>query len=93
MRNQDPLHGITLKMVVTQLVDKLGWEALNQRISLNCFSKDPSISSSLKFLRKTPWAREKVEALYLSCYLSEQKKEDAKVVENIWLKKSTAEDK
>jgi uncharacterized protein (DUF2132 family) len=92
MRNQDPLQGVTLKMVVTQLVDKLGWEALNQRISLNCFSKDPSISSSLKFLRKTPWAREKVEALYLSCDLSRQKEAISKA-ENIWLKKSPTEDK
>jgi len=62
---QDPLHGVTLKMVVTQLVEKFGWEELGRRINIKCFTSDPSISSSLKFLRKTPWAREKVEALYL----------------------------
>lgn len=65
MRNQDPLHGITLKMIVTQLEEKYGWEELGRRINIKCFTNDPSINSSLKFLRKTPWAREKVEALYL----------------------------
>jgi len=63
--NRDPLHGVTLKMMVTQLSEHYGWEELAKKIRINCFSKDPSISSSLKFLRKTPWAREKVEALYL----------------------------
>lgn len=64
-RKQDPLHGITLKMVVTQLEEKFGWEELGQRINIKCFKNDPSINSSLKFLRKTPWARKKVEELYL----------------------------
>lgn len=64
-RKQDPLHGITLKMIVTELEDKYGWEELGRRIKIKCFTTDPSISSSLKFLRKTPWARQKVEALYL----------------------------
>jgi len=63
--NQDPLHGITLKMMLTELVEKHGWEELGKRIKINCFSKDPSFNSSLKFLRKTPWARKKVENLYL----------------------------
>ena len=62
---QDPLHGITLKMVVTRLVEKYGWEELGRRIKIKCFTSDPSIASSLKFLRKTPWARQQVEALYL----------------------------
>ncbi len=62
---QDPLHGITLKMIVTELEQKLGWQELGQQINIKCFTNDPSISSSLKFLRKTPWARSKVEALYL----------------------------
>jgi len=66
IRKQDPLHGISLKMIVTELVEKFGWEELGTRIKINCFISDPSISSSLKFLRKTPWARDKVEALYLS---------------------------
>lgn len=65
MRNQDPLHGITLKMIVTELEEKYGWEELGRRIKIKCFTHEPSINSSLKFLRKTPWAREKVEALYL----------------------------
>jgi len=59
------MHGVTLKMVVSELVEKLGWEELGSRIKIKCFTTDPSISSSLKFLRKTPWARQKVEALYL----------------------------
>jgi len=65
VRKQDPLHGITLKVIVTQLEEKYGWEELGKRINIKCFTNDPSINSSLKFLRKTPWAREKVEALYL----------------------------
>jgi uncharacterized protein (DUF2132 family) len=65
MPSADPLHGVTLKMVVTTLVEHYGWQELGQRIKIKCFTHDPSISSSLKFLRKTPWAREKVEALYL----------------------------
>ena len=64
-RQQDPLHGITLKMVVTRLEEKYGWEELGKRINIKCFTSDPSLSSSLKFLRKTEWARAKVEALYL----------------------------
>lgn len=64
-KNQDPLHGITLKMIVTQLAEYYGWKALAENININCFKSDPSIKSSLKFLRKTPWAREKVEQLYL----------------------------
>ena len=62
---QDPMHGVTLKMVVTRLEEKYGWEELGNRINIKCFTNDPSISSSLKFLRRTPWAREKVEKLYL----------------------------
>ncbi len=65
VRKQDPLHGITLKTIVTQLEEKYGWEELGKRINIKCFTNDPSINSSLKFLRKTPWARKKVEDLYL----------------------------
>lgn len=61
----DPLHGITLKMIITRLQEKYGWEELGRRIKIKCFTNDPSLSSSLKFLRKTPWARQKIEALYL----------------------------
>lgn len=62
----NPLHGVTLEQVVTRLVADYGWEGLAERININCFKSDPSIKSSLKFLRKTPWAREKVEALYIA---------------------------
>ncbi|MDH3325136.1 MAG: VF530 family protein [Gammaproteobacteria bacterium] len=62
---QDPLHGITLKVIVTRLAQEYGWVELGNRINIKCFTSDPSINSSLKFLRKTPWARLKVEALYL----------------------------
>lgn len=65
-RSQDALHGVTLKMVVTRLLEIYGWEELGRRINIKCFTNDPSISSSLKFLRKTPWARQKVETLYLN---------------------------
>lgn len=65
IRKQDPLHGITLKMIVTQLEERYGWEELGKRINIKCFTNDPGINSSLKFLRKTPWARKKVEELYL----------------------------
>ena len=60
----DPLHGVTLKMMLERLVDYLGWEEMSRRIGIRCFSNDPSIKSSLKFPRKTPWARNKVEELY-----------------------------
>jgi uncharacterized protein (DUF2132 family) len=59
------LHGVTLEMMLTRLVEQLGWEALGSLINIKCFTQDPSIKSSLTFLRRTPWAREKVERLYL----------------------------
>jgi len=65
-RKQDPLHGVTLQMMVTRLVEAYGWEGLGRQIRIKCFTHDPSISSSLKFLRRTPWARQQVEALYLN---------------------------
>ncbi len=61
----NPLHGITLEKILTDLVKKYGWEKLGLWIRIKCFNEDPSIKSSLKFLRTTPWAREKVEKLYL----------------------------
>jgi uncharacterized protein (DUF2132 family) len=63
-QRHNPLHGLTLETIVTALVAHFGWEELAGRIPIRCFSTDPSISSSLKFLRKTPWARDKVEGLY-----------------------------
>ena len=64
----NPLHGITLEQVVTKLVEHYGWGELAERININCFKSDPSIKSSLKFLRKTQWARDKVEQLYISTF-------------------------
>ncbi len=61
----NPLHGKTLEMILQQLVSQYGWQALGSRIRIKCFNENPSISSSLKFLRKTPWARKKVEELYV----------------------------
>lgn len=65
----NPLHGITLEQIVTRLVDHYGWDALARKININCFKSAPSVKSSLKFLRKTPWAREQVEKLYLSTFI------------------------
>ncbi|MDY7218628.1 VF530 family protein [Denitrificimonas sp. JX-1] len=64
----DPLHGLTLAAILERLVAHFGWELLAQQININCFKTDPSIKSSLKFLRKTQWARDKVETLYISTF-------------------------
>ena len=66
----NPLHGLTLENLLVKLVGHHGWEGLAQQISINCFRNDPSVKSSLKFLRRTPWAREQVEQLYLSTFKS-----------------------
>jgi uncharacterized protein (DUF2132 family) len=65
---RNPMHGITLETVVEKLVDYYGWEQLANRISINCFKNDPSVKSTLKFLRRTPWAREQVENLYVATF-------------------------
>ena len=62
---RNPLHGVTLEAMVTALADYFGWQGLGERIPVRCFQSEPSVASSLKFLRKTPWAREKTEGLYL----------------------------
>ena len=62
----NPLHGKTLKQILHSLVERFGWDELGRRIDIRCFNSDPSVASSLKFLRRTPWAREKVEKLYLA---------------------------
>ena len=72
---RNPLHGLTLEAIVTALMEAYGWQGLDERIPLRCFAFEPSIKSSLKLLRKTPWAREKVEGLYLYL-LREQKREE-----------------
>jgi uncharacterized protein (DUF2132 family) len=64
-QHRNPLHGVTLEAVVSALVAHYGWPGLGERVPVRCFTHDPSVASSLKFLRKTPWAREKVEGLYL----------------------------
>lgn len=64
--SNDPLHGVTLEMQINSLVAQYGWAELASRININCFKSDPSVKSSLKFLRRTPWARAEVEALYLA---------------------------
>lgn len=66
LRKMDPLHGITLEKIVTELVEEFGFERLGKLIPINCFIHEPSVKSSLKFLRKTPWARAKVEDLYIN---------------------------
>ena len=65
MISKDPLHGKTLETIVTALVNHFGWEELGQLIKINCFNSTPGVKSSLTFLRKTPWARKKVEDLYI----------------------------
>ena len=64
----NPLHGITLEKLLTRLVEHYGWQALGRRVKINCFNNDPSIKSSLKFLRRTQWARDEVESLYVETF-------------------------
>jgi uncharacterized protein (DUF2132 family) len=63
---RDPLHGITLEKILNRLVERFGWEEMGNRIPIRCFQNDPSVKSSLTFLRKTPWARQRVEAWYIA---------------------------
>lgn len=70
----DPLHGVTLQMVLERLVERYGWQDLAERIAIRCFESDPSVKSSLVFLRRTPWAREKVEKLYLRAFHSKPRR-------------------
>ena len=65
LQPRNPLHGITLERIVNELVAAIGWEAMGREVPIRCFTHDPSVSSSLKFLRRTPWARARVESLYL----------------------------
>lgn len=65
-QTNNPLHGVTLEQIVNRLVEFYGWDVLAKRIDINCFKSDPSVKSSLKFLRKSPWARQKVETLFLA---------------------------
>jgi uncharacterized protein (DUF2132 family) len=70
----NPLHGVTLEKIVVSLVEHYGWNELATKININCFKSDPSVKSSLKFLRKTPWAREQVEKLYIATVVPRSKK-------------------
>ena len=68
MSSNDPLHGLTLQAILAALVERIGWEGLAREVDVRCFKHEPSIKSSLKFLRKTPWARQKVEALFVQLH-------------------------
>ena len=68
MSSNDPLHGLTLQAILAALVERIGWEGLAREVDVRCFKHEPSIKSSLTFLRKTPWARQKVEALYVQMH-------------------------
>lgn len=72
---RNPLHGITLERMLTEMVEHLGWAKMGARIPIRCFTSDPSIKSSLGFLRKTPWARAKVEAMYLSMVRAHERRQ------------------
>jgi uncharacterized protein (DUF2132 family) len=82
--SHDPLHGVTLEMQVNALVARYGWSELGERIKINCFRKDPSVKSSLKFLRRTPWARAEVEALYLDSLSDDASAERDEPAFNPW---------
>ncbi len=71
----NPLHGLTLAKIVERLVEHYGWEGMAQRVDINCFKNDPSVKSSLTFLRRTQWARNKVEALYVSTFAKRSPRE------------------
>ena len=72
--NKEPLHGVTLEQIVNSLVACYGWDGLGRRIDIDCFNSQPSVRSSLKFLRKAPWARKKVENLYLDMKMDERER-------------------
>jgi len=76
-QSNNPLHGLTLAKVVTRLVEHYGWDGMARRIDINCFKSDPSVKSSLKFLRKTQWARDKVEDLYISTFVKQSPQDNA----------------
>ncbi|CAM3642493.1 VF530 family DNA-binding protein [Klebsiella grimontii] len=80
----DPLHGITLEALLNALVAQYGWAELAKRININCFKSDPSIKSSLKFLRRTPWARKEVEALYIDSLSGDETAKEDAPADNPW---------
>ncbi|MCU5772435.1 VF530 family protein [Erwiniaceae bacterium BAC15a-03b] len=82
--SNDPLHGVTLEAIVNALVARYGWAELAKRININCFKSDPSVKSSLKFLRRTPWARQEVEALYIDSLSEPQTTRDQLPADSPW---------
>ncbi|PIF22006.1 VF530 family protein [Candidatus Pantoea floridensis] len=83
-RSKDPLHGVTLEMQINALVAHYGWDKLGKLININCFKSDPSVKSSLKFLRRTPWARAEVEALYLDSLDDFRSENEGDIAPNPW---------
>lgn len=81
---KDPLHGVTLEALLNALVANYGWEKLGKEVNINCFKSDPSIKSSLKFLRRTPWARTEVETLYLNMIEERQERQERTGDESPW---------
>ncbi|MCT4706543.1 VF530 family protein [Enterobacteriaceae bacterium H11S18] len=82
--SKDPLHGVTLEALLNALVAQYGWEELAKRININCFKSDPSVKSSLKFLRRTPWARKEVEELYLDSLEEQAVKQQEASADSPW---------
>ncbi|WP_428946144.1 VF530 family DNA-binding protein [Pantoea sp. FN060301] len=82
--SKDPLHGVTLEAIINALVARYGWEVMASRIKINCFKSDPSVKSSLKFLRRTPWARAEVEALYIESLTDKAVSENVPAEEDPW---------
>lgn len=88
---KDPLHGVTLEALLNRLVARFGWEQLAKRININCFKSDPSIKSSLKFLRRTPWARKEVEDLYSASLKDDHSAKPEMPIDNPWTKRQSKE--
>ncbi|TNV17912.1 DUF2132 domain-containing protein [Buttiauxella sp. B2] len=82
--SKDPLHGMTLEAIVNALVARFGWEELAKRININCFKSDPSVKSSLKFLRRTPWARKEVEDMYIDFVETESSAQNELPADSPW---------
>lgn len=91
-RAKDPLHGITLEALLNALVANYGWDKLAKEVKINCFKSDPSIKSSLKFLRRTPWARTEVETLYLNMIEEKQERTSAAGDDSPWANWRKSED-
>ena len=89
--NQDPLHGIKLEDILVKLEKEMGWQKMGELLNINCFIKNPRLKSSLKFLRTTPWARKKVEILYLKTFCSDNPATKALIRNFVQQKNNSAE--